>query len=191
MPHAEHRTRLVVDFRERALPATVAPLLSAGDVACAIVPHNVSAEQASSIQALQAGGVAVLVTNDVRLARDLGADGVHLSGDAAMPDAYAKARAALGPDQIVGVEAENDRHNAMLLGEGGADYLAFGLPDGRDDLLWWSEVFEVPSVALGPMSVSDARDFSAHGVEFISVPADVEAIGEMHAAATANTLMRA
>ncbi|MGU3403743.1 thiamine phosphate synthase [Methylobacterium brachiatum] len=53
---------------------------------------------------IRAAGAFLTVGGDVALARALGADGVHLGGGTG-PDMVASARAALGPDALIGVSA--------------------------------------------------------------------------------------
>lgn len=128
--------------------------------------------------------VAALVADDVNAARAAGADGVHLSWRPDIGDAYAAARAALGRDAIVGVDAGASRHDAMTLGDAGADYVAFAPTSaagtGSDDpdapretqselVAWWSELFVVPVVAFGVGTAAEARDLVRHGADFIAV----------------------
>src|SRR5262249_5253418 len=68
-------------------------------------------------------GVAFIMNDRPDLAAQLGADGVHVGQEDA---SYAEARAALGPDRIVGVTCHDSRHLAIEAAEAGADYVAFG-----------------------------------------------------------------
>jgi thiamine-phosphate pyrophosphorylase len=68
-------------------------------------------------------GTLFIVNDDVALARELGAGGVHVGRDDAD---VREARAALGPDAIVGVSCYDDLGRAARAVAGGADYLAFG-----------------------------------------------------------------
>ena len=96
--------------------------------------------------------VALVLNDHADLVAELGADGVHVGQDD-MP--YAQARAAVGTDRIVGVTCHNSRHLAMLAGEAGADYVAFGAffptttktakSKAAPSLLsWWQTLFEPP-----------------------------------------------
>jgi thiamine-phosphate pyrophosphorylase len=124
--------------------------------------------------------IATLIETDAPLARDLGADGVHLPWGRECAAAYAAAREVLGTSSIVGADAGRSRHDAMTLGELGADYIAFGIPPhvaGREtaiarrlDLVqWWAEIFEVPVVAFDVETPGEAEDLAAIGVDFIAV----------------------
>jgi thiamine-phosphate pyrophosphorylase len=97
---------------------------------------------------------------------------------------YAKARAALGPNSILGVTCHDSRHLAMEAAEAGADYVAFGAfyptdtkeaPTRADiDLLsWWSELMEVPCVAIGGITIENAPPLIAAGADFLAVSAGV------------------
>lgn len=137
-------------------------------------------ELGSAIRRLQARNVAVLLQSDAELALALGADGVHLAFESDEDTArsrYAIARAALGSDErTVGASAGLSRHLAMVLGEIGADYVAFEAEpgsvseDGAGDLAaWWAPLFEVPSVAMGIESAAEADRLAGAGVAFIAV----------------------
>lgn len=168
----------------------LAAALAAGDIASVVVagPGDTGVPIAD-IQALlrqaQAAGAAALVLDDSRLARTLKADGVHLSVDGG-PEAkggakgYGEAREIVGRGLIVGVDAGRSRHDAMLSGEAGADYVAFGIPDRVGDrekahlrrcelVAWWAEVFEIPVVAFDVVDPAEAAALAAAGADFISV----------------------
>ena len=99
----------------------------------------------------------MLLNDRPDLASDLGCDGVHI-GQNDMD--YAQARALLGDEAIIGVTCNASRHLAMLAGDAGADYVAFGAffdtktkdtstRPSADILTWWQEVMEPPCVAIG------------------------------------------
>ncbi len=125
----------------------------------------------------QRRGIAVILNDRPGLAFETGCDGVHVGqGDAA----YAEARQAVGPQAIVGVTCHDSRHLAMEAGEQGADYVAFGafFPTATkevehhadlDLLRWWSELFTVPSVAIGGITVDNARPLVEAGADFLAV----------------------
>ena len=122
-------------------------------------------------------GVAFIVNDSMKLAKRLGADGVHLGqsdGD------VGEARALLGPSAQIGKTCHDSRHLAMEAGEAGADYVAFGAfyptttkpSDYRPDpsiLSWWSNLFEIPCVAIGGITPGNARTLSDAGADFIAV----------------------
>lgn len=153
----------------------VASALSAGDVASLLLPAGPQqVEMAKLLKPLShAHDTALLLQGDPASARDAGADGVQLEAD---PLGYARARAILGDDAIVGADCGSSRHLAMTIGELGADYIGFsGLTPARPGSIigWWSELFEVPCVALDAAAAADARTFVADGADFICPPDDM------------------
>lgn len=67
--------------------------------------------------------VLFIVNDDVRLAADIGADGVHLGRDDATVE---QARNILGPEAIIGASCYNLFGHARRAVEESADYVAFG-----------------------------------------------------------------
>ncbi len=129
------------------------------------------------VHLVQGKGAAAIVAGDAGLARACGADGVHLAWSEDAADVYRQARATLGADRIVGGEAGPLRHDAMVIGELGAEYVAFGrgggssgdgIPEDQfERVAWWGEVFEVPCVALGIDDPTDAARLAVQGADFI------------------------
>lgn len=138
------------------------------------------AAAAPLVRAAQKAGVATLIEADAATAQALGADGVHLPWRDDIVPAYELVRSTLGAQMIVGADAGRSRHDAMLLGEAGADYVGFGIPphvgdrEGaaarRLDLVeWWAEIFEVPVIAFDVESPDDAARLAAAGADFVSL----------------------
>lgn len=129
----------------------------------------------------QEAGVAVLINDSVELAQELGADGVHVGWE----DTPVKtARQKLGPDAIVGATAKNSYHRAMQAGEDGADYVAFGafyptatktgtVPAETELLTVWQAAMLIPCVAIGGITISNARPLVEAGADFLAVSAGV------------------
>lgn len=122
--------------------------------------------------------VTALLLDDCDHVKATGADGVHIPYGPDIVDRYQNARTKLGTSAIIGTDAANSRHDAMLLGEAGADYIAFGntisgqddLADDRNEMLkWWSALFEVPCVAFDIATPAEARAAAESGAEFITV----------------------
>jgi len=122
-------------------------------------------------------GVSVIMNDDPALAAKLGCDGVHIGQE---DGSIKQARATMGPKAIVGVTCHDSRHLAMLAGEQGADYVAFGAffdtatksPKTRADLdilVWWTELFELPCVAIGGIALENASEVIAAGADYIAV----------------------
>lgn len=164
-----------------------AAALDAGDVACVQlrlkdVPEEDIRRAADRLRPIaQSHGAAFLLNDRPDLARDLGCDGVHI-GQGDTP--YAEARRIVGDDAIVGVTCHNSRHLAMVAGENGADYVAFGafFPSGTkiaattaepEILSWWAELFTVPCVAIGGITVDNAEILVKAGADFLAVSAGI------------------
>lgn len=154
-----------------------------GAIACVLLRLNGGAashhaELQTAVRRIQARDVAVLIGNDPELARAIGADGVHLAPTGDEDEArgrYAIARAALGSERTVGASAGQSKHMAMVLGEIGADYVAFESGDAEiaaELAEWWSPLFEVPAVAMGVESAAEADRLASAGVEFVGVGLD-------------------
>ena len=139
----------------------------------------------------QGAGAAVLVEDDVAMAKRLGADGVHVTAGI---EAARDAVSALKPDLIVGAGNIRSRHDAMSFGELGIDYLLFGPLGGETDpkaaelAAWWAETFEIPAVLSDP----GAAALDAAGAEFLalstsiwSTPAPADTLRAMLAEASA------
>ncbi len=104
----------------------------------------------------------------------MGADGVHIEAD---PTLYAEARRRLGADANIGAACGLSRHDAMVLAEMGADYVAFGAEgasdidavDERDALIaWWSEILVVPCIAWNIANPEEAARSAALGADFVA-----------------------
>jgi len=129
----------------------------------------------------QRAGVAFIMNDRPDLALKLGADGVHVGQEDA---SYADARALLGKDRIVGITCHDSRHLAIDAAEAGADYVAFGAfyptatktPKTHAEpeiLQWWSEMMVVPCVAIGGITVENAKPLIDAGADFLAVAAGV------------------
>lgn len=123
----------------------------------------------------QGAGCAVLVEDDAELAKSVGADGVHVTGDA---EAVRHAVAAVRPALIVGATiAGASRHDAMIKGELDVDYIMFGPISGaieeatRELAQWWAETMEVPSVLSDPQA--NAAAVRSERCEFLAVGENV------------------
>lgn len=139
-----------------------------------------AAEAEPLVRRAQSDGAAALLFADADLARRIGADGVHLPYGKNLEERYKTTRQAVGQRAIIGAHAGKSRHDAMVLAEAGADYIAFGIPDGvqdrqsakerRLDLIgWWAEIFEVPCVALDVENPDEAAQLADAGADFVGI----------------------
>lgn len=137
------------------------------------------------IDTMKKRGITVLVADHPELALSVKADGVHLSWNKDSATTYADARATLGERYFVGADAGRSRHDAMVLGEAGADYVAFGIPPHVEDrntaehrqcdlIAWWSEIFEVPCVACDVERPEHASYLAQAGADFIAVTMPID-----------------
>ncbi len=129
------------------------------------------------IACAQKHGVAAIMNDSAELADALGCDGVHIGQE----DGTVKAaRAVMGKERTVGVTCHDSRHLAMVAGEAGADYVAFGAFFPTDTknaptraepelLRWWIELFELPCVAIGGITVENAQPLIEAGADFLAV----------------------
>jgi thiamine-phosphate pyrophosphorylase len=159
---------------EAALAATGAPSL--------LVTGEAEPSRLRAIaEAAHRQNAVVLIENDYVLAKAEGLDGVHLRNDG---PSLKDARAALGPDKVVGVDCRLSRHEAMMRGEVGADYVAFGCNGGEggygvdslaEMIAWWSELFEIACVAYLPANATEAdwRRLVEAGADFIVPGAEI------------------
>lgn len=168
-------------------PDQLAAALDGGNVAAfqfrvKDMDDHAAAKLAEPLQKLCAEReVAFIINDSVSLAKRLGADGVHLGqqdGD------VREARERLGREAQIGVTCHNSRHLALEAGEAGADYVAFGafFPTATKVvthraktalLRWWHVWSEIPSVAIGGITVDNAAPLVEAGADFLAVSAGV------------------
>lgn len=121
-------------------------------------------------------GVPLVVNDDIELAREAGAAGVHLGEE---DGNIAAARAALGNDAIIGVSCYDSIDLARQFAAAGANYVAFGAffpsstkPLARrasTNLLRAAQDLGVPRVAIGGITHDNAPCLIAAGVEYLAV----------------------
>lgn len=163
----------------------VAAALAAADLAVVLLApgsgQRLQAAQAKPlIERVRKAHVTALVLDDARLARAVGADGVHIGAQGDPQAGYAAAREAVGGQGVVGADAGISRHAAMTLAEAGADYIGFGTPAHLGDrekarrrrnelIAWWAPIFEVPCVAFDVETPEEAQQLAAAGADFVAV----------------------
>jgi thiamine-phosphate pyrophosphorylase len=162
------------------LVAGLPALLASADVAAVLVrladsdPRTLISRIKMLAPAIQNSGAALLLDGHADLVARAGADGAHLTGIDAMQEILP----SLKPERIAGVGGLATRHDAMMAGEAGADYVLFGEP-GRNGtrpsaeaigerLDWWAELFEPPCVGYAA-DLEEARLFATSGADFILV----------------------
>ncbi len=170
------------DFPDRLTEAFDAGPVAAFQFRVKDLEQHEAARLAEPLQAICAArDVAFIVNDDIALAKRLGADGVHLGQDDGDPR---EARRELGPQAQIGVTCHASRHMAMEAGEAGADYVAFGAffptttktveHHAEPEILeWWQGMFELPCVAIGGITVDNARTLVEAGADFLAVSSGV------------------
>jgi thiamine-phosphate pyrophosphorylase len=142
------------------------------------------AQAAELLRICHASGARLIINDDVWLAVEIGADGAHISRDDAPGNSFKAAREALGPKRILGVSCHNDIACAEEAAEAGADYLAFGRifasttkPHAAQAplelLVEAKRRFNLPIVAVGGITLSNAPGVLASGVDLIAVASDL------------------
>jgi thiamine-phosphate pyrophosphorylase len=161
-----------------ALAATLAEALEAADVAAVLARLPAAGDLIEHVQAIapavQNRGVALLLDGHPEGVAAAGADGAHVTGLAALDAALP----VLKPRYIVGCSGLSSRHDAMVAGERGADYVMFGEParDGHrpafaavlDRVAWWASLFEVPCVGWA-MNFDEVAALANAGADFVAI----------------------
>ena len=138
------------------------------------------AQAAELLRICRAAGARLIINDDLPLAVALSADGVHLGRD---DGDVAQARAALGPDRILGVSCYDDAARAAMAVEAGADYLAFGSMFASSTkpnavaapatLLTQAKRFGLPIAAIGGITLGNAPPLVAAGADMVAVITDL------------------
>ena len=186
MTPANNRCRLYLltppAFDPPAFRDRLAAALDAGDVAALqlrlkdVDDHAIRRAVDVLRPVAQERGVALILNDRPDLAAATGCDGAHVGAE---DMAAAAARRVLG-GLTLGVSCYASRDLAMQAGEAGADYVAFGsfFPSGtkqtgiRADpelLAWWSELMELPCVAIGGITAANCAPLVQAGADFLAV----------------------
>jgi thiamine-phosphate pyrophosphorylase len=186
MPRGDHGPLLYLVMEATAASAddTLRAALGTADVVAVLLAAGPGRELegwsvAPLVATAQAHGAAALVEGDARLARTVKADGVHVPWSKTPLAAYTEAREIVGARAMIGGDAGRSRHDAMQLGEAGADYIGFGIPAHVEDraaaaarrlelVAWWSEIFEIPVVAFDVATTAEASALAAAGADFVA-----------------------
>lgn len=118
----------------------------------------------------------LLINDDVALALQIGADGVHLGRS---DGAIHSAREKMGPDAIIGATCHDSLEFAAEAAAAGASYLAFGAiyasstkPGAGSASLATvtaAKRFGLPVVAIGGISIDNAAPVLAAGADCLAV----------------------
>jgi len=154
--------------------------------------HRLRLQQAKALAELcRARGVPLIINDDVELAGDCGAQGVHLGRDDA--DARA-ARSLLGAEAIIGVSCYNDLALAREAAESGADYVAFGrffpsqtkpgaIQAGPELIRQAKQELSLPVAAIGGITPDNAGQLIDAGADMLAVVNGIFAAADIRRAA--------
>lgn len=155
-------------------------------------PYEFCLEEGASLKQLCSRFGSLFIVNDnLKLAHDLNADGVHLGQDDGAPQ---QARELLGPDKIIGVSTHN-LDEALKAEADGADYLGFGamyptdsknithMP-GTSGLAAIRDRVKLPIVAIGGISPANACRVIEAGADAVAVISSVLSAPRPEVAAT-------
>ena len=121
--------------------------------------------------------VPLIINDDISLAVQIGADGVHLGKT---DSSIANARERLGNKAMVGCSCYNDLDRAQLVSKSGADYIAFGAffpsptkPGAAhataDIIQTAKQKFDLPVVAIGGITPENGQSLIAAGADMLAV----------------------
>lgn len=121
--------------------------------------------------------VALILNDCPDLAKEYGCDGVHIESE---DMSIELARSQLGEDLQLGVSCYDSRDMAMKAGEKGVDYVSFGaffptisfktdIKAPVELLSWWSEMMELPVVAIGGITAENCKPLVKAGADFLAV----------------------
>lgn len=149
------------------------------------------AEAGALLEVCREHGVPLIVNDDPSLAREVGADGVHVGlGDAGV----AEARDVLGGDALVGVSCYNELDRAIRAEREGASYAAFGsfFPSATKPNAVRAELsllrsarqeVSLPLCAIGGITPDNADALLAAGADMLAVLSGVFEAVDVHSAA--------
>jgi len=156
--------------------------IAGGDIASLILPgygRDEAAFQAFAeriVPVAHAGGIAVIVAEDTRIAGRVGADGIHLETG---PKDLEEAVERYQPKMMVGTGGAKTRDEALDLGEARPDYMFFGRfgydtkpePHHRNLTLgrWWAEMVEIPCIVMAGSDIASVEAVAATGAEFVAL----------------------
>ena len=123
---------------------------------------------------VQRRDTALLIDGRPELVGRAGADGAHLTGI----EALAAALPALKPERIAGAGGLRSRHDAMLAGESGADYVMFGEVGAggktppfqavEERVNWWADLVEVACVGYAS-NAGEVAALAQAGADFVAL----------------------
>lgn len=149
------------------------------------------AEAESLLHICHRHSVPLIINDDLELAAEIGADGVHLGSE---DSGVAAARRRLGPHALIGLSCYNDLERARTTQAEGADYVAFGsffssptkpgaVPADLDLLRRAGQELAVPIVAIGGINADNGAQLVQAGADMLAVISGVFGQPDIAAAA--------
>lgn len=153
-------------------------------------------ESRALLQLCESYQATFIINDNVELAAEIGAHGVHIGkSDAALE----KARERLGADAIIGVSCYNQLQLAKEAAQAGADYVAFGRffasrtkPDAMQAdvkvLTQAKAELSLPVVAIGGITPENGGQLIEHGADALAIiqgifaQTDIRVAAQRHAA---------
>ncbi len=140
-------------------------------------PAGRATQVAKLKQICRTRGAGLIINDDIDLAAEVGAQGVHLGREDA---SLTEARARLGAQAIIGVSCYNELERARAAQADGADYVAFGsfFPSrtkpnaarATPELLRQArKVIRIPIVAIGGITPENGASLIAAGADSLAV----------------------
>lgn len=145
------------------------------------------------LEICQTSRVPLVINDDIVLAAEIGAHGVHIGVE---DQGLEHARAALGDRSIIGVSCYNDLGRARAAQAGSASYVAFGsffasptkpeAPPAELELLRRArDELDIPLVAIGGITPENGRALITAGADMLAVISGIFAQPDVKAAAHA------
>jgi len=140
--------------------------------------RDIQHKEANNLLALcRQHDVLFIINDDVELAADVDADGVHLGQK---DSALIEARQHLGENKIIGISCNNRFDYALAAQQQGADYVAFGrffpsqtkpqAPQADVGLLQRASTeLQLPVVAIGGITPDNGRQLIEAGADMLAV----------------------
>ncbi len=164
-------------------------LISSLSAVCLICNHN-SSDIKSIINIARKNDIPCLVKNEIASADKHGFDGIYFDNynEEELGGIIKDLKKQLGQDFFIGVDCGFERHVAMVMGEAGADFIAFGKASDSKDadveaeklehIKWWNELFTVQSAIFGSIG-KNINSYIDSDADFIIISPDTCDLNEI------------
>ena len=143
-----------------------------------IASYDIQQQQAERLNTLcQNNQVLFIINDDIKLAKQVSADGVHLGKE---DNNIRQAREQLGETVIIGISCYNQVQQAIDAEQQGADYIAFGrffpsktkphaIAADPQIITLAKQKISIPIVAIGGITIENANTVIKAGADSIAV----------------------